>query len=261
MKTLVLSFLVLLTTISFALADEPEGSIATFNPSMGTIQGSFGPDAEVENRDIFTIIQRGKAIGEAMVIKVDKGGVTLLPKNVKGTPRRGDTLKFARHAEVPLDGTEGWKTFTTPEFSVDLPTRPVGPQTHSGTNPQGLPVTATVWLSGDESDQTAYAVEIDHVQLRSSGDTRWEDAQSSMDFAVNSFASHEGGKVNWSRGCTVNGLAGREFELTTQKGYTIRGRIVGLHTTFYLAYAVAQGKGVSSRANHFLGSFKVTPRE
>lgn len=253
--------LVLLVAMSVAACadDGPEGTISVYNASQGTIQARFAGNATIEARDIFTILQRGTVIGEAMVIKSDKGVITLLPKKVKGTPKSGDQLKFSRHAEVPLDGTEGWKPYKAGEFSVVLPSQPVGPKTENTTSGEGNPVVRQEWAAVDQQDQTVYIIMVERfVSLHKLGaNERWADAESSMDYSLKNMASAKGGKLDYARRVELGKIPGREFEVSYPDGLKMRGRIFAANLTFYLFSAVTKDKAPSVRSLKFLNSVQL----
>lgn len=239
----------------------PDGSVSSYTASEGTMRGAFAPDAAIESRDIFTIVQKGQPIGEAMVIKVgSKGDCTLLPKgNLKGTPRTGDILRFARHAEKPVDGTESWSTFTAPEFSVSVPTPMVGPTVKTGSGNQGS-YTAQVWMSVDASDDTAYIVGISRYRLNPLGnDQRW--VQRSLETYMQEYAQQQGGTLRWTRPVRGEQNPACDFEMLLKDGATMRGRQILFHTNLYMAIASSKSKSISSRSWRFVNSFKITPKD
>jgi len=241
---------------------DPEGSVAAYASSEGTIRGAFGPEAAVESRDIFTIVQKGKPIGEAMVVKVGKGYCTLLPKGtLKGTPRVGDVLRFVRHAEMPVDGSESWKTFTAEEFSVSVPAPLQGPESKKGTNDAGNSYLSQTWVCKDLSDGTVYMVDVYHAtDFRKLTDgSHWSEL--SFDESIANMAKALNGKTNWMRKLEGFKFAACDYELTLPEGRLHRGRYFVNHTTVYSAYAITHEKSIPTRAWKFFNSFKITPKE
>lgn len=249
-----------LTVAAWAQDSEvPEGSVAAYAASEGTKRGSFAQDAAIESRDIFTIVRKGKPIGEAMVVKVGNGTCTLLPKgNLKGTPRAGDVLRFVRRAEMPVDGTESWKTSTAEEFSASVPSPMMALAPREGSNSQGT-CKALARATSDPSDSTIHLVIIMRYNLRKlEAGHRW--VELSFEEAVNSLAASRGATVAWTR--KVSGLEypACDFEMQEKDATTARGRQMRVHTNVYAAIAVSRGKSISARAWKFLNSFKIAPK-
>lgn len=260
--------LILVLSLTLPALSEPtdpistDGTIAAYNASQGTISARFMPGAPLEMRDIYAVLRKGKPVGEAMIIKIDGDRATLLPKKMQGTPKMGDVLRFSRHVEIPLDGTEGWKVFNGPEFSVSFPTPPVGPKSATVPGDRGSTATITEWASADVGDQMAYVVGVEVFHLTKLGDNeRWGDAEESLNHTLAALERSQNAKVNWSRRINQGKIPGREFEFSGAEGMVIRGRLFAVRATYYYAMAVARDKGVTSRSWKFLNSFKVTPKE
>lgn len=262
-KAILILALVLLHLARLATADEAaiEGRVSVYRSSEGVIHARFMPGAEIDLRDVFTVAQRGKVIGEAMVVKVNGDHVTLLLKGVfKGTPKVGDIVRFARHAEMPLDGTESWKRYESPDkrFSVIVPSPPAASASRRDTSDG--PVEITSYTTLDPSDRTLYKVSIEvYRRLKKLGENRrYADTETQLNYFIKLMSEQKKAKVRWSRRVDQGKLPGREFEME-ETGLVLRGRIYWLDATIYYAMAITEGSGVSSRAVKFLNSFKINP--
>lgn len=254
-----IAIMLVFTATAWAQEAVTEGTVAAYAASEGTIKGNFARDAALESRDIFTIVQKGRPIGEAMVVKVGNGTCTLLPKgNLKGVPRVGDILRFVRHAELPVDGTESWKTFTTEEFSASVPSPMIALKPRESSSSEGTSKTSG-WMTVDTTDNTAYLVMITHYNLRKLEAGRW--VPLSFEEALNNFAASRDATVTWTR--KVSGLEypACDFEMEQKDGATVRGRQMLVYTNRYAAMAITKGKSISGRAWKFLNSFKITPKD
>ena len=220
---------------------------------------------QAQARDVFTVTRGGKRLGEAMVVTVKKGSLILMPKaSFKGSPRVGDLLAFARHADVPLDDTAKWVRYKAPDgaYSILLPSlpRPSEIKTEQMTVSSG-PMTRTLFSIVDREQGMMYQVTCqDYVLVKHEGQ-RYVDDEAQVEHFCKRFAEDGHLVIRSKTSCTVNGFSGRELEGLYQGNLTVRLRLYMVESRLYVLAAHATRAGVSSNASRFLSSFELAKKK